>query len=191
MSGVDENESAEVAAVGAAGGWRFLGAGGIAARAPIDRRAERRGEGVWARSGPGVGPGFRCNNCCSRGFCVFLDPTSGCRTQQKTATIHIRERSIVPACNDHFTRNVGNRPFAVVYLGSIRPATHLSGVSKARCRSTGQCRRNALCAHRADCRCLDGRNQRRRESKKEAKTKTAFLLQHNGLALAPRLGLTK
>jgi len=130
VSGVDENESAEVAAVGASGGWRFLGAGGIAARAPIDRRAERRGEGVWARSGPGVGPGFRSNNCCSRGFCVFLDPTSGCRTQQKTATIHIRERSIVPACNDHFTRNVGNRPFAVAYLGSIRPATHLSGVSK-------------------------------------------------------------
>jgi hypothetical protein len=25
---------------------------------------------------------------------------------------------------------VGNRPFAVVYLGSIRPATRLSGVSK-------------------------------------------------------------
>ena len=60
----------------------------------------------------------------------FFDPTSGCRTQQKTATIHIRGRSIVPACNDHFTRNVGNRPFAVVYLGSIRPATRLSGVSK-------------------------------------------------------------
>jgi hypothetical protein len=111
-------------------------AGDFSARAncgasvPIDRRAARRGKGVWARNGPGVGPGFRCNNCCSRGFCVFFDPTSGCRTQQKTATIHIRGRSIVPACNDHFTRNVGNRPFAVVYLGSIRPATRLSGKNR-------------------------------------------------------------
>ena len=130
MSGVDENESAEVAAVGAARGWRFLGARELQRERQLigGRSVEGRVSGLGA--GRELVPVFVPNNCCSRGFCVFLDPTSGCRTQQKTATILIRGRSIVPACNDHFTRNVGNRAFAVVYLGSTRPATRLSGVSK-------------------------------------------------------------